>query len=155
MKAIKTIFEKSSITDIWQGRKYVLVLVSEVQDLLKTWNLNQKVYWQISLNDYVIFPFCLRQQKLWLGLKNLHKPYDPECDIINRHFSCCWNFSFVFANLDVNKENRNESKPVATSKMERFVIIVNGWKPLTIITKCPILDVAEVLDPPVEKVFTW
>ena len=32
--------------------------------------------------------------------------------------------------------------------MERFVIIVNGWKPLTIITKHSILDVAAVLDPP-------
>ena len=32
--------------------------------------------------------------------------------------------------------------------MEHFVIIVNGWKPLTIITKNSILDVAAVLDPP-------
>ena len=32
--------------------------------------------------------------------------------------------------------------------MERYVIIVNGWKPLTIITKRSILDVAAVLDPP-------
>ena len=32
--------------------------------------------------------------------------------------------------------------------MEHFVIIVNGWKPLTIITKRSILDVAAVLDPP-------
>ena len=32
--------------------------------------------------------------------------------------------------------------------MERFVIIVNGWKPLTIITKRSILDVAAVPDPP-------
>ena len=32
--------------------------------------------------------------------------------------------------------------------MERFVIIVNGRKPLTIITKLSILDVAAVLDPP-------
>ena len=32
--------------------------------------------------------------------------------------------------------------------MEHFVIIVNGWKPLTIITKSSILDVAVVLDPP-------
>ena len=31
--------------------------------------------------------------------------------------------------------------------MECFVIIVNGWKPLTIITKRSILDVAAVLDP--------
>ena len=32
--------------------------------------------------------------------------------------------------------------------MERFAIIVNGWKPLTIITKRSILDVAAVLDAP-------
>ena len=32
--------------------------------------------------------------------------------------------------------------------MECFVIIVNGWKSLTIITKHSILDVAAVLDPP-------
>ena len=32
--------------------------------------------------------------------------------------------------------------------MERFVIIVNGWKPLTIITKRSILGVAAALDPP-------
>ena len=37
---------------------------------------------------------------------------------------------------------------VAISKMERFVIIVNGWKSLIIITKSSILDVAAVLDPP-------
>ena len=43
---------------------------------------------------------------------------------------------------------RGGSRAAATSKMERFVIIVNGWKPLTIITKRSILDVAAVLDPP-------
>ena len=32
--------------------------------------------------------------------------------------------------------------------MERFVIIVNGWKPLSIITKRSILDIAAALDPP-------
>ena len=36
----------------------------------------------------------------------------------------------------------------ATSTVERFVIIVNGWKQLTIITKRCILDVAAALDPP-------
>ena len=30
---------------------------------------------------------------------------------------------------------RGGSRTAATSKMEHFVIIVNGWKPLTIITK--------------------
>ena len=46
-----------------------------------------------------------------------------------------------------NTGHRGGSRTVATSKMERFVIIVNGWKPLTIITKRSILDVAVVLDP--------
>ena len=43
---------------------------------------------------------------------------------------------------------RGESRAAATSKMERFVIIVNGFQPLTIITKRSILDVAAVLGPP-------
>ena len=43
---------------------------------------------------------------------------------------------------------RGGSRAAASSKMERFVIIVNGWKPLTIITKRSILDDAAVLDPP-------
>ena len=43
---------------------------------------------------------------------------------------------------------RGGSRTAATSKMELFEIIVNGWKPLTIITKRSILDVAAVLDAP-------
>ena len=43
---------------------------------------------------------------------------------------------------------RGGSRTAATSKMERFVSIVNGFQPLTIITKRSILDVAAVLDPP-------
>ena len=43
------------------------------------------------------------------------------------------------------------SRTAAASKMGRFVIIVNGWKPLTIITKRFILDVAAVLDLPLLK----
>ena len=42
---------------------------------------------------------------------------------------------------------RGGSRAAATSKMECFVIIVNGWKPLTIITKHSILDDAAALDP--------
>ena len=44
--------------------------------------------------------------------------------------------------------NRGESRAAAISKMECFVVIVNGWKPLTIITKHSISDVATTLDPP-------
>ena len=47
--------------------------------------------------------------------------------------------------------NRSGSRPAATSKMECFAIIVNGWKPLTIITKHSTLDVAAALDPPLLK----
>ena len=43
---------------------------------------------------------------------------------------------------------RDRSKTAATSKVELFVIIVNGRKPLSIITKSSTLDVAAVLDPP-------
>ena len=35
---------------------------------------------------------------------------------------------------------RDGSRTAATFKMERIVIIVNGWKPLTIITKRSILN---------------
>ena len=44
---------------------------------------------------------------------------------------------------------RDGSRAAATSKMECFVIIVNGFQPLTIITKHSILDVEAALDPPV------
>ena len=53
---------------------------------------------------------------------------------------------------------RDGSRTAATSKMERFVIIVIGWKPLTVITKCSILDVVAVLDPPLvtlKQVFSY
>ena len=50
-------------------------------------------------------------------------------------------------NLRTRRVPRGGSRTTSTSKMEHFVIIVNGWKPLTIITKRSILDVAAVLDP--------
>ena len=43
---------------------------------------------------------------------------------------------------------KSRSRAAATSKVEIFVIIINGWKPLTMITKSSTLDVAAVLDPP-------
>ena len=39
-------------------------------------------------------------------------------------------------------------RTAATSKMEHFVIILNGFQLLTLITKRSILNVAAVLDPP-------
>ena len=46
-----------------------------------------------------------------------------------------------------NNQIRSGARTAATSKIECFAIIVNGWKLLTIITKHSILDVAAVLDP--------
>ena len=43
---------------------------------------------------------------------------------------------------------RGGSRAAATFKMELFVIIVNSFQALNIITKSSILDVAAVLDPP-------
>ena len=43
---------------------------------------------------------------------------------------------------------RGRSRTAAMSKVELFMVIVNGWKPLTIITKRSTLDIVAVLDPP-------
>ena len=51
---------------------------------------------------------------------------------------------------------RGGSRAAATSKNERFVIIVNGRNPLTIITKHYILDVAAPLDSLLDLInFQW
>ena len=48
---------------------------------------------------------------------------------------------------------RGGTRAATTSNMECFVIIVNGFQPLTVITKHSILDVAAVLDPPLIYVY--
>ena len=48
----------------------------------------------------------------------------------------------------ISSITRGGSRTAETSKMERFLIMVNGWKPLNFITKRSILDVAAALDPP-------
>ena len=47
--------------------------------------------------------------------------------------------------------DRGGSRTAAKYKMERFVIIVNGWNPLTIITKHSFLDVAAAVDPSLHR----
>ena len=58
----------------------------------------------------------------------------------------CFGFNISTTSPDL----RRGSRAAATSKIERLVIIVNGSKPLTIITKRFILDVAADLDPPLD-----
>ena len=50
-------------------------------------------------------------------------------------------------NTSFNHISRCGSRTAATSKIELIVIIVNGFQPLTIITKCSIFGVTAVLDP--------
>ena len=50
--------------------------------------------------------------------------------------------------------SRGGSRTAATSKMERFVIIINGLQPLTIIIKRSILNVAAALDQPLVSIST-
>ena len=54
--------------------------------------------------------------------------------------------------FEADKPSSDGSRVAATAKMEGFVIIVNGFQPLTINTKHSILDVAAALDPPLVKV---
>ena len=51
----------------------------------------------------------------------------------------------------LKRSSRGGSRTATTSKMEHFVIIVNGWKLLTPTTKSAIMDVATVLDPPLSR----
>ena len=55
---------------------------------------------------------------------------------------------FLYFWTNVGITSRDGSRAAATSKMVLFVIILNGFQPLTIIIKSSILDVAAVLDPP-------
>ena len=52
----------------------------------------------------------------------------------------------IYQVLSISNYIGGVSRAAATSKMEYFVIIFNDWKPLTIITKHSILDVATALD---------
>ena len=54
--------------------------------------------------------------------------------------------------IENNNKSRGRSRTAATSKMQLFVTIVSSYQPLTIITKCSILDVAAVLDPSLKMV---
>ena len=63
----------------------------------------------------------------------------------------CTREGITFCHIHVYLTTRGGSRAAATSKMESFMIIVNGFHQLTIITKRSILDVAVALDPPLAK----
>ena len=69
----------------------------------------------------------------------------------NQFINACISISVRNIKMSMYKNQcSGGSRTAATSKMERLVIIVNGFQPLTIITKRSILDVAAVLDPPLQ-----
>ena len=59
--------------------------------------------------------------------------------------------SIRYSNINFYSKIRGGSRAAATFKMECFVIIVNGFQPLTINTKHSILAVAAALDPPLPR----
>ena len=71
----------------------------------------------------------------------------PVCFILPLFYKC-WSERKLLTQYLKWCNSRGGSRAAATSKMERFVIIVNGFQPLPIITKCSFLDVAAALDPP-------
>ena len=74
---------------------------------------------------------------------NVLTPFSSVCNVGFEHLIVCW-----VHQVPVKSIFRDGSRATATSKMERFVIMFNGFQPLTIITKCSILDVTVSLDPP-------
>ena len=70
--------------------------------------------------------------------------------IFTEKYLCCSLFNKVASHDKFFKTFNPEADLglLPTSKMERFVIIVNAWKPLTTVTKLSILDVAAALDLP-------
>ena len=79
----------------------------------------------------------------------MRKGWVAEVHVLNIYLTCekklYWNKIKYFLYYN---SIRGGSRTTATSKVELFVIIVNGWKPLIIIPKSSTLDVAAVLNPP-------
>ena len=127
---IKKFFKKNLI------RKYVIVGTKKVK---KKWEELQDAIRGMDRRKIMTFPL-------------VHIPTLSNNNIQNMFFrywiDYSWTISNVYLRDTVYYTSRGGSRVAATSKMEYFVIIVNDWKPLTIITKQSILDVAATQDPP-------
>ena len=89
-----------------------------------------------------ILIWILIQFKIFRSRINILEYFSP-----NNSLSSELNQKDVNTSIFIPNLLRGESRTAAISKMEHFVIIVNGFQPLTIITKRSILDVTAVLDP--------
>ena len=100
-----------------------------------TWS-NVKIKWY-KLNRRKLVTFTLV-----IFLSCWHKIFkNVECLL----FPICLLF-LILSNLSITFSCR--SRTATTSEVDLFVIIVNRFQPLTIITKSSTLDVSAVLDPP-------
>ena len=92
--------------------------------------------------------------------KNIKLRHFMQCSgKFERRTSCAQNKIYRLTESHVSslsivteRDTTGGSRAAATSKMERFMIIVNGLQLLTIITKRSILDLATALDPPLNTV---
>ena len=123
-----------------------------------------------SICGYPFYEFKSRKQKIVPDAPVSH--YQQECstqirlNFLNLSIFIVNEFFYVINCLKINRVTifrakclrivtlkvllticRGGSRTAATSNMEHFVIIVNGFQPLSIITKRSILDVAAVLGP--------
>ena len=70
-----------------------------------------------------------------------------------RRFTGCCTVLQITEKILTKDIFRGGSRAAATSKVERFLVVVKAFQPLTITTERSILDVAAALDPPL--IFHW
>ena len=86
-----------------------------------------------------MFPPTFVRVPLHNTFLNCKASFTYEQEVLTSYFF----FVEVYKDHSFNFLRLGGSRIAATSKMEHFVIIVNGWKPLTIIRKSSILDVVQ------------
>ena len=100
-------------------------------------------FWQLSefltLHYTYCIAFIIHAEYFWSVMADSKEKF---CTLILKFMY------IIFCLLTEPQTVKGGPRTAATSKMELFEIIVNGFQPLTIITKCSILDVAAALDPP-------
>ena len=160
---LESLFKKSAVLKVCKFRKFQESL-TEIQEIFcrtprwlflrcDLWSSCCKKFCKSYSEKFCIiteeksrdFRGCLQNNFLksisrGLVMENLEKPVFLSCKKQIIQVICIANQSMA----------RSGSRTAAIFKMGRFVIIVNGFQPLTIITKHAILDVAAILDPPLD-----
>ena len=116
------------------------ILKIDFQNVHISWNVSKSISWTFlgSLHNETIVKYVFHEV-FWKNYFTVYSRLEA-CNFIKKE-----TLAQVF---------RGGSRTAATSKMDLFEIIVNGFQPSTIIKKCSILDVTAVLDPPL-GVLLW